>query len=169
MFGLGNKHRKEPKEIVIVEETVILIDGIFWHRHDHKHNHDVRMVHTINFNNTKIQVMAFDPLAANQKAPIQIALQDVVTGQAVSDAVASNVTHVSDNTSAATVDADNNLIGVAEGTGNLTSDADWSYTDSQGNPQTTHKTVVTPFSVTAVVTPADGVDMVVTLGIPVNQ
>lgn len=169
MFGKGNKHRKEPKEIVIVEETVILIDDIFWFRHDHKHRHDTRMILTTNFNNFKIQIMAFDPLAANQKALIQVALQDVVTSTLISDAVASNVTNVSDNTAVASVDGDGNLVGVSAGTGNLTTDADWSYTDSQGNAQTTHKTIVTSFTVTAVVTPADGVEMVVSLASPVNQ
>lgn len=168
MFG---RSKKEPKEIIIVEETIILIDGEKWFRHDHKHKgaNPVRMIHTTTFNNFKIQIMAFDPIAANQKAPIQVALQDAVTLQPAQDAVASNVVHVVDNTAAATIDADNNLVGVAEGAGNVTSDADWSYTDSQGNPQTTHKQVVTPFTVTAVVTPADGVQMVVTLGSPVSQ
>jgi hypothetical protein len=167
MFGFGKHTGKKKVEITVIEETVIVIEGQKWFHEHHKHRHEVRMVHTINLNNTKIKIMAFT-LATNQKAPIQVALQDVVTGQAVADAVASNVTNVVDNTGAATVDADNNLVGVAAGTGNLTTDADWTYTDSLGNPQTTHKQVVTPFEVTAVTT-ANDVQMVVTLGTPVNQ
>jgi hypothetical protein len=167
MFGFGKHRGKKKVEITVIEETVIVIEGQKWFHEHHKHRHDVRMVHSTTLNNTKLQIMSFT-LPVNQKAPIQVALQDVVTGQAAADAVASNVANVSDNPAAATVDADNNLVGVAAGTGNLTTDADWTYTDSLGAPQTTHKQVVTPFEITAVAT-ANDVQMVVTLGTPVNQ
>lgn len=165
-------HKKEPKELIFLSETVVIIDDEIWMHHSHhehgkKHPHPVRMVHTITLNNTKIQIMAFDPLPVGNKAPIQVALQDVVTLQPTQDAVSSNVVNVSDNPSAANIDADNNLVAVAEGSGNVTTDADWTYTNSLGvTGQTTHQTVTTPFTVTAVQT-ANGVQMVVTLGTPV--
>lgn len=112
--------------------------------------------------------MSFAPLPANQKAPIIIGLVDADTLQPIT-ATSANETEVSDTPSVATIDASNNLVGVSAGSGNLTSTADWTYTDSNTQlPVTVTQSVVTPFSVTAVVT-AEKVQMVVSLGTPVAQ
>jgi hypothetical protein len=113
-------------------------------------------------------IMSFAPLPANQKAPIVIGLVDANSLQPIT-ATSANETEVSDSPSVATVDASNNLVGVSAGSGNLTSTADWTYTDSNtGQPVTVTLSVVTPFTVTAVVT-AESVQMVVSLGTPVAQ
>ncbi len=60
-------------------------------------------------------------------------------------------------------------MGVAAGTGNLTSVATWTYTDSNTQQSVTvTETTVTPFEVTVVIA-AEKVTQVVTLGTPVAQ
>lgn len=118
--------------------------------------------------NQKTIIMSFAPLPANQKAPIVIGLVDATTLQPVT-ATSANETEVSDSPTVATVDASNNLVGVSAGSGNLTSTADWTYTDSNtGQPVTATLSIITPFTVTAIVT-AEAVQMVVSLGTPVAQ
>lgn len=107
-------------------------------------------------------------LVSNQKAQIIIGLVDATTLNPVT-ATSSGETEVIDNLAVATVDASNNVVGVAAGTCNLTSTATWTYTDANtGQPVTTTLSVVTPITVTAVIV-AETVNMVVTFGTPVAQ
>lgn len=152
----------------VISDLVKIIDRLTKPHPQPPGEDKTRMVLSTTFNNSKLQTMALE-LQSNQKAALQVALQDTVTGTAVADAVAANVTHVSDNTGAATIDADNNLVGVAEGGGNVTSDADWTYTNSLGVSVTEHKQVVTPFTITPPAQTANPTEMTVTLGTPVNQ
>lgn len=132
-----------------------------------QNNEHVKMVLFKN-NTQKSIIMSFAPLPANQKAPIVIGLVDATSLQPVT-ATSANETEVSDSPAVATVDASNNLVGVAAGSGNLTSTADWTYTDANTQlPVTVTLSIVTPFTVTAVVV-AEAVQMVVSLGTPVAQ
>lgn len=127
----------------------------------------VKQVLIQTFNNNKTILMSAS-IASNQKAPIQVSLVDADTLQPIT-ATSTGLSNTSDNTAAATVDASNNLVGVAPGTGNLTTVNTWTYTDKNTNlPVTTTETTVTPFEVTTVVT-AEKVTQVVTLGMPVAQ
>ena len=126
-----------------------------------------RMVLISNFNNTKSIIMSLS-IASNQKAAIIIGLVDATTLAPIT-ATSTGETNSIDNTAVATVDASNNVVGVAAGSANLTSTATWTYTDSNTQlPVTVTLTIVTPITVTAVVT-AESVQMVVTFGTPVAQ
>lgn len=107
-------------------------------------------------------------LASNQSAPIVLGLIDSDTLLPITATFAGE-SETSDNLAAATTDPTLGLVGVAPGSGNLTSIATWTYTDKNTNqPVTVQLTTVTPFTVTAVIT-AENVQQVVSLGIPVTQ
>lgn len=192
-MGLFDSHKKKKKkaDVIIIEETdFIIFDDCHYKKHDPEDEHleleiikqltdiidrltkppkrqKVKQVLTQTFNNNKTIIMAFQ-LASNQKSAIVLSLVDADTLQPVT-ATFTGETETSDNPAAATTDPVNGLVGVAAGTGNLTSVATWTYTDSNTQqPVTVELTTVTPFEVTAVVT-AEKVTQVVTLGTPVAQ
>lgn len=152
------------KDTKVIDDLVQIIDKL---TNGGSKQQKVRQVLIQNFNNNKFIVMSLT-IPSNQKAPIVSALVDADTLQPVT-AIASGTSNTSDNTAAATVDADGNLVGVAPGTGNLTTVNTWTYTDSNTQqPVTVQLTTVTDFSVTAVIT-AERVQQVVTLGTAVAQ
>lgn len=162
----GGHYKKvdhEGKELQIIEELVKLLGKVIEGRPHQK----VKQVLTQTFNNNKFIVMSFQ-LASNQKASITLSLVDADTLQPVTASFVGE-TETVDNTAVATTDPVNGLVGIAPGTGNLTSVATWTYTDKNTNqPVTVSLTTVTPFEVTQVVT-AENVQQVVTLGTPVAQ
>lgn len=192
-MGLFDSHKKKKKkaDIIIIEETpFIIFDDCHYKKHDPDDEQleleiikkltgivdrlttppkrqKVKQVLTQIFNNNKTIIMSLS-LPSNQKAPIVVSLVDADSLAPVTATFVA-VSETSDNLSAATVDADGNLVGVAAGTGNLTSVNTWTYTDSNTKlPVTTDLTTVTPFEITTVVT-AERVLQVVTLGTPVAQ
>jgi hypothetical protein len=127
----------------------------------------VRLVIFQSFNNKNYIAMSLT-LPSNQKAPIIVGLVDGKTLLPVT-ATFSGTTNTIDNTAIATVDASGNLVGVAAGTANLTTSTSATYTDSNTQqPVTAPLTLVTPVTITAVVT-AETVQLVVSLGTPVAQ
>lgn len=178
------------KEITHIDETIIYIEGQRYNKHDHEdEKRELKIIERLTkiideliqqskhqrvkqvlidfFNNNKFIVMAFS-LASNQKASITLSLVDADTLQPVT-ATFTGETETSDNPAVATADTTNGLVGVAPGTGNLTSVATWTYTDKNTQqPVTVEQTTVTPFEVVAVVT-AEKVQQVVTFGTPVAQ
>ena len=142
------------------------IKDILGHLH-HKdpRRQQVRQVLTTFFNNQTFIIMSVT-IEQTLQAPIVLTLVDAKTLASIT-ATKANEKEVSDNPAVAAVDASGNLQGIAPGTFNLISDADWTYTDSNTNQQvTTHETTTTPGTVTAVIT-AEGVQQVVSLGTPV--
>lgn len=185
----NNKHSKKDCEITVIEETnVIIVEG----QHYKKWNPEkeeleiieklIRIIDKLTnkpphqkvkqvliniLNNSKFIVMSVS-IASNQKAAIILSLVDADTLQPVT-ATFTGESETSDNPAAATADTINGIVGVAPGTGNITSVATWTYTDSNtGQPVTVQLTTITPFEVTAVVT-AEKVSQVVTFGTPVAQ
>lgn len=133
------------------------------HRHHHhKHFPKIRQVLTVFINNQTFIIMSLT-VEQTLQAPIVLALVDAGTLAPIT-ATKANEKEVSDNPAVAAVDALGNLQGVAPGSFNLISDADWTYTDANtGLLVTSHETTTTPGTVTAVVV-AEKVLQVVSLG-----
>lgn len=167
------------KAIFGLEEELEIIWQKFWgnypkdyHTDRHHHHHhrkrnfqNVRQVIFVIINHQKYIPM--DPLKLDQntEAPVQLALIDSDTGGSITASpVQGSISFSSDAPDIADVDADGNLVGKAEGSGNLTSKATWNYTDANTKqPVQADFSTVTPFTVAPVVT-AEKVEMVVSLG-----
>lgn len=190
-----NKHRKEEKEIIFVEQTDIIIVEDCHYKKFNPEKEELDIIEKLTKNNEKlielVGRLAIPPakkvkqvlvqiinnnkfivmsvsIASNQKASITLSLVDADTLQPIT-ATFVDETETSDNPAAATADTTNGIVGVAAGTGNITSVATWTYTDSNTQqPVTVTLTTVTPFEVTTVVT-AENVSQVVTFGTPVAQ
>lgn len=110
---------------------------LFHHYPRHRRNRyyqRVRQVIIVRFNNQKY--ISMDPLqfkVEDGAKGIQASLVDSKTLQPIPDAVATLVSRTSDTPSVATVDAQNNVVPVSQGTFNLTEVNDWDYTDQVEN------------------------------------
>ena len=160
----------EDKLFHILNKQLEIIDRLTREREHPKHQRVEQVLYFI-FNNNKY-IITMLSIASNQSAPIVLGLIDSDTRLPVT-ATFTGETETSDNTDVATIDPVLGLVAVKTnttgGSGNLTSVATWTYTDSKTLlPVTVQKTTVTPFTVTPVIT-AENVEMVVTLGTPVTQ
>lgn len=115
--------------------------------------------------NSKIVTM--DPLQLNPGTQARIipALLDAVTLQPIPGATFVPKSNTVDNSAVASVDANNNLVYVGAGTGNLTSINTWTYTDQNTKlPVTADVITVSPLQMNAA---AEAVVQQVGLGTPV--
>ncbi len=162
----NGRRTEETWERHIISKQLRIIDRLTEEHHHKKHQRVKQVLFTI-FNNNKLITMALQ-LPSNQSAPIVLGLIDADTLLPITATFAGE-SETSDNPAAATIDPTLGLVGVAPGTGNLTSVATWTYVDKNtGQNITKQLTTVTPFTITAVIS-AENVSMTVTLGTPVTQ
>lgn len=165
------KHEKESKEIIIIEETFIIIEGEPWYHHSHR-KQKVQLILTTLINNFKLKIMSVQ-LASNQFAIGIPALIDSDTTNPIS-ATFSNPSFSSTNESVFGVTQDASdpnsprVTGVAAGTGQLNVNYTVSYTDGNtGQPVTQSLSLSIDVTVTEVA--GENVTLQVNFGAPQNQ
>jgi len=159
-------NKKSKEEINIIYSLLDIIERLLSGEPSPVPERKLRLVLLARFNNQTFIVMSLS-IATNQSAPIIPGLIDDETNLQVT-ATFAGTTNTVDDPTLASIDANGNLVGIAAGSGNLTTKTNGTYTDTLGNQQTATFTTTTPFTITAVVV-ADKVSLVVTLGTPVTQ
>jgi hypothetical protein len=191
-----HKHRKENKEVVIIEETeFIIVDGRHYHEHDEdeekleleiikklseiinklitpSQEEKVRLILTTKFNNNNsiLQIMAIQ-LNVGQFSLDTLSLIDSDSGNAVAATFANNQFNSSDpNVFTSTVDPSNpnqtRDQAVAAGSASLNVSSDVSYTDANTGNPVTKTLTLSVPVSVAAVTAGENVALVMTQGTP---
>lgn len=157
----------EKKEVITINETVVIIEGQEFRRHDHEGAElkiIERLIRIIEkmipvpkpvfqgkqvliaiINNQKLIIMDPLQLAPGTQAPIIPALVDAITLAPIPGATFVPKSNSVDNSAVASVDASNNLVYVGAGSANLTSVNTWTYVDQNTQqPVTVDETTVAP-------------------------
>lgn len=140
-------------------------------RKHHRQKTDLIFTEYLNNSSSKIKLLTMG-LPIKQWLDANITLVDHETQQPIS-ASFSNINQTSSDPSIFTADTDvnsdsyNDIVGIAEGTGLLTVEADATYIDSNTNQEVTaHKTATIDVEVTAAPPDAEATDLVITLSNP---